>query len=542
MQMTEGPISRKIILYSLLMVSLYTVLGLMLIDRYLSNTALHQYERDLIRLARGGAQLLDFLDSRADTAEFDYFADTFAENDRFRVTIISIDGVVLGDSRLSLQEVRTIENHSERPEVIAAKEAGTGVSKRYSSTLQADLLYVAVKYNSLGRQGYFRISLPLIELKQEQLKQRVIIASFGIIALLIAVSLSLFSSRHLISLIHQERHELERRVVKGTKELEMLQNLGTQLTACNTKQEALEVLRLVASLLLPHYRGSLALLRSSRDKLEIATSWNDAPIDHTIYVPNQCWALRTGKIHLGNPNTGNMTCDHFRSEHEQMLCIPLIAQGETHGVLHLSSSRERAWTSNERQLASAIAEHASLTLASLDLRESLRQQAIRDALTGLYNRRYLLETIDHELSRAARRNLQIGILMIDIDNFKNFNDEHGHDIGDFILSEFGRLIRLILREEDIACRYGGEEFTLLLPDTGREGTIKVAEKICRTTREHDFTVAHRAYGPITLSIGASTFPENGDSSEILIKTADEALYSAKEQGRNRAILAPLPHA
>lgn len=223
-----------------------------------------------------------------------------------------------------------------------------------------------------------------------------------------------------------------------------------------------------------------------------------------------------------------------------MLCIPLIAQGETHGVLHLTSSIDKKWSPEEQQLASAVAEHSSLTLASLELRESLRQQAIKDALTGLYNRRYLLETVEHELSRAARRGLQMGILMIDIDYFKKFNDEHGHDIGDFILSEFGRLIRLLLRDEDIACRYGGEEFTLLLPETDVQGTLTVARKICRKMREHDFIIGNHAYGPITVSIGAATFPENGKSSEQLFKQADDALYEAKREGRDQVILAHPP--
>lgn len=540
MQKTDEPISRRVFLIPLLLISIFTISGFVLLDLYLSNTSIERYQKDLTRLAVSGSQLLDLLDGNADIPEFDHFADTFAGTGHFRTTIIDITGKVLGDSQLSLQEVPTIENHAERPEIIEARESGVGISQRFSTTLKTDLLYVAVRYKSRNLQGYFRVALPLIDLQQEKFRQRLAFASFCVIALFIAAFLSILSSNHIMALISRGKSVLEMRLLKRTKEIEMLQNLGTQLTACNSRQEALEVIRLVTSLLLPDVSGSLALLRASRDKLEIITSWNGIWVGDSTYAPNQCWALRTGKAHLGNPNTGNMTCEHSHEEHQQMLCIPLIAQGETHGVLHLTSSIDKKWSPEEQQLASAVAEHSSLTLASLELRESLRQQAIKDALTGLYNRRYLLETVEHELSRAARRGLQMGILMIDIDYFKKFNDEHGHDIGDFILSEFGRLIRLLLRDEDIACRYGGEEFTLLLPETDVQGTLTVARKICRKMREHDFIIGNHAYGPITVSIGAATFPENGKSSEQLFKQADDALYEAKREGRDQVILAHPP--
>lgn len=176
-----------------------------------------------------------------------------------------------------------------------------------------------------------------------------------------------------------------------------------------------------------------------------------------------------------------------------------------------------------------------MTLANLKLRESLRHQAIRDSLTGLFNRRYLIETFENELSRASRRQHNLGVLMIDLDHFKQFNDEHGHNIGDFILSEFGRLVRLILREEDTPCRYGGEEFTVLLPETDRVGASLVAEKIRKAVRAHSFAHENQSYGPITLSIGISIFPDNGDNASQLIKAADTALYKAKEAGRDRVV-------
>jgi diguanylate cyclase (GGDEF)-like protein len=369
------------------------------------------------------------------------------------------------------------------------------------------------------------------------MRQHAILAVFCFIGLLIASSLSLIASRYFLSQVRKSEKHLEQRVNERTKEIETLQNLATQLTACNSKKEALEVIKLITSILLPRFAGALALYNSSKDKLEVVENWNGRWQGEKIYSPDQCWALRSGQTHFGDPRAGNMTCNHSDSQEDKMLCIPIVAQGMTYGVLHFSSSRKTEWTPEEYQLTSAVAEHASLTLASLESRESLRQQAIRDPLTGLYNRRYLFETIEQELSRASRRNQSIGILMVDIDHFKKFNDEFGHDIGDFILSEFGRLIKMIIRNEDIACRFGGEEFTILLPETGRDEAFRVAEKIRIKIRDYDFILKNRSYGPIKLSVGVVSFPENGKTADHLLKMADNALYEAKQAGRDRVVLA-----
>lgn len=541
MHSDSTPISRRLFLLPLVFFSLLTILGLVLLDFYLAHLSQERYQRDLVQLAKSGAQLLGVTGPGKEVTDIDYFADRFSANNPFRTTIISQTGTVLGDSQLSLAEVRTIENHFDRPEIVQARQTGLGTSLRYSATLKISLLYVAVRFNTDGQEGYFRVALPLVDLEREIFSQRLLLASFGCIAILLAAILSLFAANHLMALIRRSQEQLQQRLNKRSRELEMLQNLGTQLTACNSQQEALEVLRLVSGLLLPDVSGALALLRSSRNTLEIVTSWNGQWQGDSSYSPKQCWAMRTGKPHLGNPGKGSVTCDHSLDLREQQtLCIPLVAQGETHGVLHLISAQRKVWSSEEKQLAAAIAEHASLTVASLQLRESLRQQAIRDALTGLYNRRYMLESCEHELNRAMRRKYSLAILMIDIDFFKKFNDEHGHEVGDFILAEFGRLLRMLLREEDIACRYGGEEFMVVLPQTELEAALVVAEKIARNVRDHAFLTQNRVYGPITVSIGVAVYPQHGATIDQLFKKADDALYDAKHRGRNQVATAPPP--
>ncbi len=540
MKRSDVPVSKRIVLLPLILITVFVVVGVVSTDLYFSHTALKRYEQEFTLLARSGAQMVGYLPEEAGLPEFDHLADSFTEPGSFRVTIVDHDGTVLGDSHLPLQEVKRIENHGKRPEILAAKESGIGISRRFSSTLRIDFLYVAARYSTPTHQGFFRVALPLLDLQREQFQQRLLLGGFGLFALLIATSLSMLISRHLLALVRQGKLNLEQRVAKRTKEIGILQNLGTQLSACHSKEEALKAIEVVTTLLLPRFTGTLALFRASKDKLEIASTWNGQWRGEASYPPEQCWALRIGQAHLGSVEQGTMICGHSTFQDEQIFCVPLIAQGVTHGVLHFASPKDTEWKPEEKQLAAAVAEHASLTLASLELRESLRQQAIRDPLTGLYNRRYLQETLNNELRRASRRNQELGLLMIDLDHFKKFNDEYGHEVGDFILSEFGRLVRLSIRGEDVPCRYGGEEFTLLLPETGREGTLLVAEKIAARIREHDFLFGNRSCGPITVSIGAALYPHHGLTAESLSKEADDALYQAKREGRNRVVFAELP--
>jgi diguanylate cyclase (GGDEF)-like protein len=537
MQPEKTAISKKVILIPLILIGAFIMAAFGVTDLYFKKTLSRQYEKDLIRLAHSGAQLIDLLGQTATLEDFDHFADTFVRDTRFRATIIDAAGVVLGDSRLSVEEVRQIRNFSDHQEILEARDEGVGISRRHSETLHIDLLYAAVRYNNIRHQGYMRVAVPLDELYREQLSQRLLLAGFCFLTLCIAAGNSLLFSRYLLQLVKRGEARLEVQVKTRTREIEILRNCATQLTACLSMQEMLEVVKLIGTMLLPRFAGSLAVTRASRDKIEVVQSWNGEWNGPAHYAPDKCWALRTGKAHLGDVANGNVMCGHSLDPGKKTFCIPLVALGETHGVLHFSWSQEEALSTEERQLALSIAEHTSLTLANLQLRDSLRQQAIRDPLTGLYNRRYLLEAIDHEISRASRRQLNLGVIMIDLDHFKHFNDEHGHDTGDFVLSEFGRLSRMILRKEDIPCRFGGEEFVVLLPETDSENTYQVAMKLVEKTREHDFVLGGHSYGPVTLSIGAAAFPQHGKSADQLLKIVDNALYEAKNAGRNRAVLA-----
>lgn len=529
-------ITRSIIIIPLLLVFAFTLIGFGMIDIYFKGLAEKRYETDLMILARTGANMLELSDKQSESVDFDNFADSFAQSGSFRITIINETGEVLGDSRLSKASLTKIENYSDRPEIIEAGESGTGRSTRYSNTLQIDLLYIAVRFSTNNNKGYFRVALPLTNFQQDLIRQRLVFATFALIALVAFSILSLLASRYLLSLVKKSEEILEGRVQKRTSQIETLQNIGTQMTVCNSIKEGLEVIQQGAAILLPRFIGALALFNSSKDKLELVANWNGDWPGEKHYPPEECWAMRTGQQYYGNPGTEKIPCDHYSGTQDQMLCLPIIAQGDTYGIMHFFSNQNLEWTFEEIQLAASIAEHASLTFANLKLKESLKIQAIRDPLTGLFNRRYLIETLDSEISRANRKKTELTVIMADLDHFKQFNDEYGHDVGDFILSEFGQLIKTVIREEDTPCRYGGEEFTILLPETDRVGASLVTEKIRNIIRNHDFVLNNQRLRQITLSMGVAIFPDNADSAASLLKKADEALYTAKSNGRDCVVI------
>ena len=193
------------------------------------------------------------------------------------------------------------------------------------------------------------------------------------------------------------------------------------------------------------------------------------------------------------------------------------------------------------QLAYTVVEQAGMTLSNLNLRAALREQSIRDTVTGLYNRRYMEEALKQHLSRVTRHLHPLGIIMIDIDHFKNFNDVHGHAAGDRILRELGKFLQSHIRGEDIACRYGGEEFILIMPDVFLEAAKNRAEQLRREAKEVRVEEVGQLYAGITLSIGVALYPLHGRTIENVLRAADSALYRAKQEGRDQVVIAETVH-
>jgi diguanylate cyclase (GGDEF)-like protein len=184
-----------------------------------------------------------------------------------------------------------------------------------------------------------------------------------------------------------------------------------------------------------------------------------------------------------------------------------------------------------------ITERKQAQDALLKSQALLRELSVRDHLTGLFNRRYMEETLERELLRASRKGLSLGILMMDVDDFKQFNDNFGHAAGDAVLRELGDLLIGHFRGEDIACRYGGDEFIIVLLDASLDMTRERAERLCEHARHLDLQFEGQTLQAVTLSVGVAAFPENGITSVAILKAADTALYRAKREGRGRVVVA-----
>jgi diguanylate cyclase (GGDEF)-like protein len=223
------------------------------------------------------------------------------------------------------------------------------------------------------------------------------------------------------------------------------------------------------------------------------------------------------------------------------LCVPILAQGEALGVLHFQATEENpTLVDSELSLKTTFAGQVGLSVANIRLREALRTQSIKDPLTGLYNRRCLEETMERETRRAMRAEQGLGVLMLDLDHFKKFNDTYGHDAGDTVLRETASFLLKSVRAEDIVCRFGGEEFVVILPVADLKVTQARAERI--RTRIRELTVMHQgqSLGMVTVSIGVAEVPQHGSAAKELLEAADAALYRARRDGRDRVAVAETP--
>jgi diguanylate cyclase (GGDEF)-like protein len=319
-------------------------------------------------------------------------------------------------------------------------------------------------------------------------------------------------------------------------EMEQLFGMASMLQSAIDRDDANHVLRGKAQYLLPGFSGALYVFNNSRDRLDWSTGWGHLlPQDSAGHIaPTECWALKLGKPYL-NGGRGNLSCQHDTPNYV-VLEIPMAARGEIFGLLQVAhdGADAEAHLESIRPLAVALADAMSLSLSSSALREQLRNQALRDGLTGLYNRRFLEEMLGRLTQDAERRGVPMSAIMIDLDHFKRLNDQFGHGAGDTVLREVARVIMASLRATDVACRYGGEELLVLLPDCALDTAVQTAERL----RIQIEALSDVSKGQsVTASFGVASAPETTARPGELMAVADTALYQAKKLGRNRVEVA-----
>ncbi len=331
--------------------------------------------------------------------------------------------------------------------------------------------------------------------------------------------------------IERDRLDAERRADQQTKDL-ILQMMH-RLQACQNQGELSSIVARFAPQIFPGIAGGLYILNESKNILNRSSDWLAPDNAGDSFPASACWGMRRGRAHANGFSDTDVPCQHLDDPDAIALCVPLTAQGDMIGLFYLEEKEGQALHLDASRLyLELIAENVGLAIANLQLREKLTLMAIEDPLTGLFNRRHL----DERVQRFASDELKtpLACLMIDIDHFKRFNDEYGHDAGDKVMQYVGRTLRDTLGDHGEAYRYGGEEFTALLPGMLKADAAGLAEKVRTAVSATAISHAGKLLGTVTISVGVATSPEAGPLDTLLAR-ADAALLLAKAQGRNRVV-------
>ncbi|QEX17828.1 GGDEF domain-containing protein [Hypericibacter terrae] len=360
-----------------------------------------------------------------------------------------------------------------------------------------------------------------------------LVTAAGIIAIALSIAQFFAFNRQM-----RRRETSEAALQLRSREIELAADMTNALQAVPTREESLLVIADYSSQIVADMTGALYTYNNARDQLVLSASWGNPALKGELvesFGPDQCWALRRGTAYIAHSARHGLNCQHVHGVPHSYMCVPIAAQGAVYGVLHLASpaaTPEIAF-SGIQDTARGLANRLSLALANMDLREKLRSLAIRDPLTGLFNRRVLDEILTRELARADRARSRLGVAMIDIDHFKSFNDQFGHKAGDIVLKSVCDQIAKMLRRSDLACRYGGEEIVVLLPDIDVENGVRVCEKLREGVASIELGELVPGATHVTVSIGFSLYPDRCSDHGDLLPSADRAMYDAKRAGRNR---------
>jgi diguanylate cyclase (GGDEF)-like protein len=350
------------------------------------------------------------------------------------------------------------------------------------------------------------------------------------------------------------RHSFDRQISLAKNQLEatvealerkgleaiLLKEARDELQLCVTSKEAQESAVRHFNGLVPGSGGAILIINNSRSMLEMAASWNDPASLADAFDMDTCCGLRAGRPRWRWPGQSEIHCSHFLgTPPEYYVCIPLAAQGDTLGFVYLTCpTKEIASLAESRMpMVQEMVELASMAIAGLNLRAKLESQSIRDGLTNLFNRHFMEIALEREVQRATRRQTTLAVLMLDVDHFKAFNDTFGHDAGDIVLRAVAECFLQTVRSEDVVCRYGGEEFAIILPEISEELAREKADAIRRRVSNLRMRFKGGALRPVSISIGIAMYPDPARDSTDLLRMADHALYDAKHAGRNRVNVA-----
>ena len=331
----------------------------------------------------------------------------------------------------------------------------------------------------------------------------------------------------------RQRLEQERDADRVLRDL--LSRMTQRLQGCDNVADLERVIRRFVPEVVPQMAGRLYLLDQERNAVVEACSWLEPKASVAEFAPTSCWALRRGSEHRATGTIVDVPCGHIEGGAAvESICLPLTAQGGMSGLLYFELRPSHLLSDVPDMHLKMLAENVGLALDNLRLRDALRHLAMADPLTTLANRRHL-DMVLGELSATPEH--PVSCIMIDIDHFKQFNDLHGHEVGDKVLRAVGETLRHAVRPGDLAFRYGGEEFLLLLPKVDAEQALARAEELRTRISGLSLHIDHRELEPISISAGVATAPFHCGP-EQLVRIADTALLAAKKAGRDRVFAAP----
>lgn len=320
-------------------------------------------------------------------------------------------------------------------------------------------------------------------------------------------------------------------------EIKKLHEMSIDLQSCPVLEAAYLIINKYIRMLLPVMAGGLYIYSDTLRYMELAVAWGDPSHLAGSFTNNECLGLVRGGLYRAAAGDSNAVCHHVAEEPGRTyICRPLAIDGAPFGVIHCSYPGE-AMDQHQFHLAQTVFDGLVLALLNLKMQENLRQESVRDPLTSLFNRRYLEEILPMAFFHAQRTSRPLAIIMVDIDNFKHLNDYLGHRYGDQVLKQVGILLANSIRRNDIACRYGGDEFILVMPDAPLESAYDRAEHIKQEMDTLSADSPNRSEQRLSLSIGVAAFPDHGQTIDELVEAADKALYRAKQGGRNQIRIA-----
>jgi diguanylate cyclase (GGDEF)-like protein len=330
------------------------------------------------------------------------------------------------------------------------------------------------------------------------------------------------------------------------EEMAALNEFSQAVTQCTSEREVYDLLLHSLKERFQPRQVIVFKLNNSENFLEAAATLVPLPKEvgawPVIEEPHNCKAVRTGRHFRVNDVSAEPLCpsEFVLPTEGSYYCGPLIAGGIIIGSVRMEAAKD-LWTPERERLVESYLSGAASALSNLRLLGTMKQQANIDVLTGLYNRRFLEDYARKLFAMARRRAQPVGLIMMDLDHFKNFNDVYGHEIGDRILRHFAKTVTTCMRETNLAARYGGEEFVVLLPDTGARSCALVAERIRKAVMVMVVpSNTDRPLPPVSVSMGIAVFPEHGQTLDEVIQASDKALYESKRGGRNRVTVYASP--